>query len=885
MNPSGDSSHNSHNSSGGSSNNNNNSRHDSSNASIYTASTAQSSSIFSRSQASTVPSSTFSSRSSKGIPPTNLLRIPGNNDYEPAPPEDLIQQQQQYLQGAPIPYKTISAATAAAGITASSSATLSSSPSNISRRSNVRFGTSVMPDTISNPQPISIPLQQELQQQHHHTHQPHSPSTLSKTSNSSAYPVAGGAGPSSSSYGSGLPRIPETTASSPSLAPPSHHQTHASATRGTPQSSLSSSSISTSSNSSRPFPPISPITHDQASNLTPSLAHSNPNRHLNSNRSNAGQAAINNPILQHGNAQQPPLPPQPPAPEDQTNYQSSLSIINFLQRLAETLTSYQANANNPHGSGVSFLRIVLDMDRTMAEALRSTTLQNVEPGIISVNTESALETIIRVVMHFVDNFFVEPNMSTRRATLLNQLYKLGVLLKILEPYEGVTTQPEIFAVPSSPDEIPGLTRMTTIMQLMEHHRSEATMDQEGCFIAPVLRGLAPEFAVLSYYFGFPSLQQEHRQAMISLSDSFGQDAHFFCKQNYIRAAATTDFNGFTAPFRVPKDPSAPPISMSISTASPHTKVSGTLGGYIFPKVDPSQKELASFSRSTYAITCAHVCLGNSKETYPRVSIPSTFMINLFQKLLAQERGRYSPGTLEHNAYTKAISEVQSRYFSNNTSNGDSFGQVAWGEREVVNGCLSDIVIIKCNDKLKCRNYLGDDISFTQYDTGLRFGYLFVKSVIRTLSPGMEVFKYGSTTKYTSGILNGPRIIYWSEGKLQSSEFVVASGGPFAKGGDSGAWILHKNQGGTNNNGIVDGPSLGVVGMLHSYDGERREFGLFTPMARILDRLEEVTGTQWGVVGIPEKGDDSVSDFSDTSDEGNERTSDYERNISHGKTIN
>ncbi|GMF07785.1 unnamed protein product [[Candida] boidinii] len=55
--------------------------------------------------------------------------------------------------------------------------------------------------------------------------------------------------------------------------------------------------------------------------------------------------------------------------------------------------------------------------------------------------------------------------------------------------------------------------------------------------------------------------------------------------------------------------------------------------------------------------------------------------------------------------------------------------------------------------------------------------------------------------------------------------------------------------------------LGVIGMLHSYDGEFKQFGLFTPMTTVLDRLSTVTGVEWGVVGCEGKEKPDVPDSS------------------------
>ena len=232
---------------------------------------------------------------------------------------------------------------------------------------------------------------------------------------------------------------------------------------------------------------------------------------------------------------------------------------------------------------------------------------------------------------------------------------------------------------------------------------------------------------------------------------------------------------------------------------------------------------------------------------------------------------------------------------------ESFGQVVWGERKVVDGSISDIAIIKCNDNLKCRNYLGDDISFSEFDPALMFGNLYVKRIVKKLVPGMNVFKYGSTSKYTRGKLNGPRLVYWADGKIQSSEFAVQSDSSslFASGGDSGAWILQKSedhflpdddsnatpsrtadvsdQASIITSNSIAGPNLGVVGMLHSYDGERKEFGLFTSIESILDRLHQVTNIKWGVVGVPDEDNEDLpaggsdSEYSDLgSSDGGEK---------------
>lgn len=251
-----------------------------------------------------------------------------------------------------------------------------------------------------------------------------------------------------------------------------------------------------------------------------------------------------------------------------------------------------------------------------------------------------------------------------------------------------------------------------------------------------------------------------------------------------------------------------------------------------------------------------------------------------------------------------------------------FGQIIWGERTLIQANkaqsnleyqekrLSDLAIIKVNKILQCdQNYLGSDVAFNEFDPALILDNLYVRqvlhlqrqprenpfssaeeidSVVSTASrnadgsfkhSGLPVFKYGSTTKFTKGSLNGIKLVYWMDGVIHLSEFVVNSTenmASFAAGGDSGAWILTKLD---DVSGMSGTKGLGVVGMLHSYDGEHRQFGLFTPMTEILQRLEEVTTIKWGVVGVADKAqDDSYSDVSSVSCHSASSESDYESGV-------
>ena len=230
-------------------------------------------------------------------------------------------------------------------------------------------------------------------------------------------------------------------------------------------------------------------------------------------------------------------------------------------------------------------------------------------------------------------------------------------------------------------------------------------------------------------------------------------------------------------------------------------------------------------------------------------------------------------------------------------------------KEISDKRLSDLAIIKVNKLLQCdQNYLGDDIAFNEYDPALFFDNLYVRKVINLnrytkeidmdninevdsvdsvitesedlySTNGLPVFKYGSTTKFTKGNLNGIKLVYWLDGAIHSSEFVVNSDDSttyFAAGGDSGSWILTKLE---DVQGSLERKGLGVVGMLHLYDGEFRQFGLFTPMTEILERLEDVTKIKWGVVGVSEKDENiSATDSESESHLSDSDDSEYESGV-------
>ncbi|SGZ54510.1 CIC11C00000004731 [Sungouiella intermedia] len=482
-------------------------------------------------------------------------------------------------------------------------------------------------------------------------------------------------------------------------------------------------------------------------------------------------------------------------------------------------------------------------------------------------------------------------------------------------------------------------------------------EQNGSFIAPIARGIDKDMNVLCLYFGYPTLTDHHSRIVSSVQDLF-EDVHVLLAKNQIDlASATTESRPnpvqlpsfppggaqkFKLPFRNPVDPLRPPMSLSLSVET-SARVSGTMGGFIFPIIDTKkQPHLTSYANSKFAISCGHVCLDkrDDSDEYPYVHSPLSVLISLYKQALTaqhQKCGDSNQNMLQLQVAYGSILEQLDEFFpprevdlyDSKTKQGrlemrnfpkHRFGQIIWGERTLIQAKntktglfltdkrLSDLAIIKVNKILQCdQNYLGDDIAFNEYDPSLMFDNLYVRKVINlnrhtkevpleriaevdslasdenadSLS-GLPVFKYGSTTKFTRGNLNGIKLVYWMDGAIHSSEFVVNSQEnttSFAAGGDSGSWILTKLE---DLEGSSESKGLGVVGMLHSYDGEYRQFGLFTPMTEILSRLEEVTNIKWGVVGVNQK--DMVINLSDSESESefdedtDEEDSEYESGV-------
>lgn len=470
---------------------------------------------------------------------------------------------------------------------------------------------------------------------------------------------------------------------------------------------------------------------------------------------------------------------------------------------------------------------------------------------VTMSNSLQLRSITKIVSHFVDNLLNASAFQNSRSILLKAYFSFLQKLNINvfeDQMDNIHTLPTMrnFAIDDK-CALPNMDKISLIVDEIVRCDPSCISDQDGAFIAPVLRGLSRKSAILTVMFGLPNPQQEHHDMIKALFSTF-PDLHFYCVKDYIKPCAevlsgispemkakpmeTTKAPTFVPPFRVPIDAFSPPISLSISTQESQ-KMTGTLGGYLYPKIPKNDPKFAQFADATFAVTCAHVVLSENQD-YPYVSAPSALLQNTYKNSLMEERQHYSITSPEYDGFNQELQRVESNL---KWQSDHKFGQVVWGERSIVDKSLSDFAIIKVNPEFTCQNYLGDDINGLP-DPALRFRNLYVTEKIENVKPGANVFKIGATSNYTTGKVNGTKLVYWADNRIQSNEFVISSPQPlFANAGDSGAWVLSK----------LDGKlGLGVAGILHSYDGELKQFGLFTPIQTILTRLQAVTGVEWDI---------------------------------------
>lgn len=514
-------------------------------------------------------------------------------------------------------------------------------------------------------------------------------------------------------------------------------------------------------------------------------------------------------------------------------------LVNLEENFAELMDDIHQNVTNISKAVIEAIEFFKKFMPTFSGKL---------PSKVSFEKNSSLRAIAKMTLHFLDNLLASEVYGNSRSILMRRYIQFLKKLNIpIDKDQNSQTLPYManFCIDAECN-LPQRENINKIIEELSIQDSSLMEDQEGAFIAPILRGLSRKSAILTVMFGVPEPYQKHYEIVNALYSLF-PDVHFFCVKDHIRPCAdimdvpavpmefelpkTSIGTSFIPPYRLATNAFEPPISMSLS--SDHSlKSTGTLGGYLFPQIEENHK-LSQFSGSSFAITCSHVVLSEAHD-YPHVSTPSKVLQTAYRSTLLEENQRYQQGSQESKAFLEEVARVEAHM---KWQDENKFGQVVWGERSIIDHKLSDFAIIKVDKKFKCENCLGAGLT-TAPDPTLRFRNMYVKEKILKYKPGLQVFKIGASTNYTSGQVNATKLVYWADGALQSSEFVVSSPLPlFASAGDSGSWILTK---------LENQPGLGCVGMLHSYDGEQKQFGLFTPIGEIVQRLQAVTGVLWDI---------------------------------------
>ncbi|KAH3676380.1 hypothetical protein WICMUC_002011 [Wickerhamomyces mucosus] len=451
---------------------------------------------------------------------------------------------------------------------------------------------------------------------------------------------------------------------------------------------------------------------------------------------------------------------------------------------------------------------------------------------INFNTNLNLRNITKIFLQFYDNLLVSEVYLNSKKLLIQSFKKFLMKFNFeISQFQEFQYQPLLFinnfAITSECKFNNKILIGNIIDTIMENSSTnQMIQDQQGSFIAPILRGFSKSTSILSIMFGFPEPQLDHYEIINALFELF-PDVHFFVVKNSIQPCGYK----FNQPFKLPTL-NKPEISISISSEN-SSKISGTLGGYIKPKLNLIDDEI-KFNRykdSKFALTCGHVLLNSKKDLNSKVFIPSKILIEAYKSALIDQRDKYSPDSMEFKSYDL---EICKKFET-------ELGSIIWGERILLEKQISDLAIVKINDNFHVEfNYAGD---LDQFNPSLKFknSHIVRKIPKENFVKLFKVFKIGASTNYTQGEINEFKLIYWNDGNLQTSEFIVSNlnkNTTFANFGDSGSLIL---------NDLSNEIGLGCLGMLHSFDGEFKQFGLFTPIDDIFNRLKDVTGVEWDFI--------------------------------------
>lgn len=239
------------------------------------------------------------------------------------------------------------------------------------------------------------------------------------------------------------------------------------------------------------------------------------------------------------------------------------------------------------------------------------------PFRIFFERNSSLRAITKMTLHFLDNLLASEVFGNSRSILMRRYMQFLKKLNIsIDRDQNPQTLPYMANFCIDADcNLPQRDSIGKIIEELSTHDSSLIADQEGAFIAPILRGLSRRSAILTVMFGVPEPHHKHYEIVNALYSLF-PDVHFYCVKDYIKPCAdvmdvpatpmefelpkTSMGTSFIPPYRLATNALEPPISMSLS--SDHSlKSTGTLGGYLFPQIEENHK-LSQFAGASFAIT-------------------------------------------------------------------------------------------------------------------------------------------------------------------------------------------------------------------------------------------------------------------------------------------
>ena len=182
---------------------------------------------------------------------------------------------------------------------------------------------------------------------------------------------------------------------------------------------------------------------------------------------------------------------------------SSLEVLESeLKRLNENLVALM---DDIHQNVINISKAVIQAIEFLKKFLPDTTRITFT---VTMANSSCLRSIAKIVFHFVDNLLNTAAFQNPKSILLKAY--LGFLQKLNinvfeDSMDDVHTLPAMknFAIYDKCG-LPNRDKLSNIVDEIVRADPSSIADQEGAFIAPILRGLSKKSAVLTVMFGIPN---------------------------------------------------------------------------------------------------------------------------------------------------------------------------------------------------------------------------------------------------------------------------------------------------------------------------------------------------------------------------------------------